>query len=149
MWDIHSAPLERESRRFVFVGGALRRVDVSSTRRCPVSADAGLEPASSRRSYAPRGDDREWFDRPLRSVRPAHGNAAGERIPRRLILRMMRRGRSRVSQLIDVPTDRSRLSDNELRCVRIALDAVPCGRRPDARSVGRVGERRKCRAALT
>src|SRR5262245_36955111 len=64
---IHSAPLERESRRFVFVGGAPARRFVS-TRRCRVSADAGLEPASSRRSYAPRGDDREWFDRLVRSV---------------------------------------------------------------------------------
>jgi hypothetical protein len=44
-----------------------RRADVR------VSADAGLKPASSRRSYAPRGDDRELLDRPLRSV--DHGNA--------------------------------------------------------------------------
>jgi hypothetical protein len=30
-----------------------------------------------------------------------------------------------------------------------ALDAVPCGRRPDARSVGPWDERGMCRAALT
>jgi hypothetical protein len=71
-----------------------RRADVR------VSADAGLTPASSRRSYAPSGDDREWFDRPLRSVKP------GQCMPvvnapsaRRVILRMMRRERYRGSQV--------------------------------------------------
>ena len=56
---------------------------------------------------------------------------------RRVILRMMRRERSRGSQVICVPTTvlGSRATDCDV--LRIALDAVPCGRRPDARSVGR------------
>jgi hypothetical protein len=48
-----------------------RRADVR------VSANAGLKPASSRQSYAPSGDDREWFDR-LAFSRPAQ--SAGKRI---------------------------------------------------------------------
>src|SRR5581483_9214671 len=71
-----------------------RRADVQ------VSADAGLEPASSRRSCAPSGDDREWFDRPLRSVSPALMlplvNAFSAQ---RVILRMTRGERYRDSQL--------------------------------------------------
>jgi hypothetical protein len=66
--SIHCAPQTRVATirvEWVARSGASicdRRADVR------VSADAGLEPASSRRSYAPGGDDREWFDRPLRSV---------------------------------------------------------------------------------
>ena len=60
-----------------------------------------LKPAPSRWSCAPSGDDREWFDRLLRSVRPGQRNAAGERIPfAALILRMMRGERSRGSQFM-------------------------------------------------
>jgi hypothetical protein len=63
-----------------------RRADVRA------SADAGLKPASSRRSYAPRGDDRGWFDRLMRSISPALMlplvNASSAQ---RVILRMMRR----------------------------------------------------------
>jgi hypothetical protein len=71
-----------------------RRADVR------VSADAGLKPASSRRSYAPRGDDREWFDRLLRSVKPGQCSAAGNAASsRHTILRMMRRERHLGSQL--------------------------------------------------
>ena len=69
--------------------------------------------------------------------------------PQRVILRMMRRERHRGSQL-------NRRADGPLSVVVLqsamfggALDAEPCGRWPDARSVGRVGERRECHAALT
>ena|SRR5438309_3756775 len=102
------------------MGGALWRVDVAIDAPVRVSADAGLKPASSRRSYALRGDDREWFDRPLRSVDPAHRGAAGERIllapydpeddtPREVT-------RFAVHECADRP---SRSSDNGLRYVRI------------------------------
>src|SRR6516164_7041825 len=80
--------------------GALWRVEVYRRADVRVSADAGLEPASSRRSYAPRGDDREWFDRPLRLV--DQGNAVplvNASSARRVILRMMRRERYRGLQL--------------------------------------------------
>jgi hypothetical protein len=150
--QVHGAPLERESQRFVLDGWrALARRCVGRRADVRVSADAGLKPASSRRSCAPSGDDREWVDRLLRSVRPGRGNASGERIrlSRRMILKLMRDERSRVSQLIHVPTERSRMSATDCDVLRIALDAEPCGRRPDARSVGRCGERRECRAALT
>jgi hypothetical protein len=57
--NVHCAPLERESRRFVLDGWrALARRCVIDAPDVRVSADAGLKPASSRRSYAPRGDDR-------------------------------------------------------------------------------------------
>jgi hypothetical protein len=145
-------PFERESRRFVLNGWRARaRRCVGRRADVRVSADAGLRPASSRRSSAPSGDDREWFDRLLRSVRPGQRNAAGERIPfaaldpeddaRREVTRLAVHVACR-------PTVFGRRA-TDCDVVRIALGAVPCGRRPDARSVGRCGERRECRAALT
>ena len=68
---------------------------------------------------------------------------------RRMILRTMRRERSRGSQFMNVPTDLSVVGQRTAVCEDFALAAVPCGRRPDARSVGRAGERRECHAALT
>lgn len=75
-------PLNASRKRFVLDGWrALARRCVGRRADVRVSADAGLKPASSRRSSAPSGDDREWFDRLLRSVRPGQRNATGERIP--------------------------------------------------------------------
>jgi len=66
-----------------------------------VSADAGLEPASSRRSHALSGNDREWFDRLLRSVKLGQCNALVNAFSaQHMILRMTRRERHRGSQLI-------------------------------------------------
>ena len=100
-----------------------RRADVRA------SADAGLKPASSRRSYASSGDDREWFDRLLRSVKPGQCNALVNAFSaQRMILKMMRRERHRGSQL-------NRHADEPLSVVVHqsamfgggALDAVPWG----------------------
>jgi hypothetical protein len=111
-----------------------------------VSADAGLEPASSRRSYAPRGDDREWFDRLVRSISPALVlllvNASSAQ---RVILRMTPGERHRGSQLNRRTAEQLSFVVHQSAVLGGALDAVPCGRRPNARSVGRGGERRECR----
>jgi len=115
-----------------------------------VSADAGLKPASSRRSYAPRSDDRRWFDRLLRSISPALllplVNASSVR---RKILWMMRRERYRDSQLNRRTAEQLSFVVHQSAVLGVALDAVPCGRRPNARSVSRGGERRECHAAPT
>ena len=148
---VHGAPLERESRRFVLDGWARsgapmcdRRADVR------VSADAGLKPASSdgamlRAATIVNGST-------VCCVQSYQGNAmplVNAASSRRMILRMMRRERHRGSQL-------NRRADEPLSVVvhqsamfGVALDAVPCGRWPNARSVGPGGERRECHAALT
>ena len=128
------------------MGGALWRVDVSSTRRCPCERgcgpEAGIVPTelcSARR--------RSWMVRPSHAFNQSRADvAAGERIlcaarnpeddaPREA-LRFAAQSMS---------TNRSRPSGITLRFFGVALEAVPCGRRPNARSVGRGGERRECR----
>jgi hypothetical protein len=54
----------------------------------------------------------------------------------RVILRMMRRERHRGSQLNRRAAEQLSFVVHQSAMFGIALDAVPCGRRPDARSVG-------------
>ena len=78
-------PLNASRERFVLNGWrALARRCVGRRADVRVSADAGLEAGIVPTGAVLRsGDDREWFDRLLRSVRPAHGNAAGGTHPLR------------------------------------------------------------------
>jgi hypothetical protein len=54
----------------------------------------------------------------------------------RMILRIMRRERPRGSQLNRRSNEPITVVVHQVCVFDIALDAVPCGRRPDARSVG-------------
>ena len=55
---------------------------------------------------------------------------------RRVILWMMRRERYRGSQLNRPAAEQLSFVVHQSAMFEMALDAVPCGRRPDARSVG-------------
>src|SRR5690242_10008522 len=112
-----------------------------STRRCSSSADAGLKPASSAEALLRAVTGCEYDL--CQAFRLARAEASGERyLCRRTVLRTVHCERSRCSGLTYVQVRLRRSEEN-------ALDAVPYGRRPDARSVGPWGERRMCRAALT
>jgi hypothetical protein len=110
-----------------------------STRRCPCERGCGSETGIIRRSLL-RAVTGCGYD--LCQAFKRARNPGERRLCQRMVLRTMRGERSRCSQLTSVQVRLRRREED-------AHDAVPCGRRPDARSAGPWGERRMCRAALT
>ena len=68
---------------------------------------------------------------------------------RRMILRTMRRERSRGSQFMNVATDAQSAANETATCEDLRSMPCPVGAGRNARSVGRGGERRECHEALT
>ena len=110
-----SLPLDVSS-----IGSVADRSEIPRDWRCARSA---------KWSYFSRAK-RVRFVRPLSGVQISQDGSPGERrLCRRTVLPTMHCERSRCAQLTSVQI---RLRGSEEN----ALDAVPCGRRPDARSVG-------------